>query len=220
MSPWSYSSIKMFEQCPKKYQHLRVLCDVTDTGGPAAIYGQDVHKAIEDYFRDGTPIPMKYMFVNEAVAAFEAIPGEKHAELGLGVVKEEQGFSPCSFDDPAAWWRGIADLVVIDGPKAIVNDWKTGKSARYADMKQLDLLAGAVFTHFPAVQKVKSSLTFLVAETFIKKIHHREHLDTYLGVFDNVLDNLQTAHETGVWNAKSSPLCGWCPVTTCEHNPG
>tara|TARA_R110000868_G_scaffold155324_3_gene381730 strand:- start:454 stop:1113 length:660 start_codon:yes stop_codon:yes gene_type:complete len=218
MTAWSYSSIKTFEQCPKKYNHLRVLRDVSDTGGPAALYGQDVHKAIEDYFCDGTPIPPHYAYVSDAVAAFEGIPGEKHAELRLGVVKEAQGFSPCAFDDPSAWWRGIADLVVINGTTAIVNDWKTGKSMRYADTKQLDLLAGAVFVHFPAVQKVKSSLTFLVAEGLLKKIHHREHLDTYLGVFDNTLDALQIAHDTGVWNAKSSGLCGWCPVKTCEHN--
>jgi hypothetical protein len=29
---------------------------------------------------------------------------------------------------------------------------------------------------------------------------------------------IEKAHETGVWNPKPTPLCGWCVVKTCEHN--
>ena len=54
---WSYSSIKTFDQCPRKYFHLKVLKDVKDSGSDATIYGQEVHKAAEDYVKDGTPIP-------------------------------------------------------------------------------------------------------------------------------------------------------------------
>jgi len=215
---WSYSSIKTFEQCPRKYHHTRVLKDVVDVAGDAATFGVEAHLAAEEYIRDGSPMPDKFKFMEEAVAAFSAFDGEKHAELKMGIRKNEQGFQACSFDDPDAWWRGIADLVVDQGEQAFVNDWKTGKSARYADVKQLDLLAGATFLHFPNVVKVKSSLAFVATGDLIRKIHHIEHLDTYLGVFDNALDQLQIAHDTGVWNAKPSGLCGWCPVDKCEHH--
>jgi hypothetical protein len=48
---WSYSSLKTFEQCPKKYYHLRIVKDVKDEGSEATIYGQEVHKAAEEYIK-------------------------------------------------------------------------------------------------------------------------------------------------------------------------
>ena len=48
MTAWSYSSIKTFDQCPKKYFHLKVIKDVKDTMGPEAIYGTKAHTAAED----------------------------------------------------------------------------------------------------------------------------------------------------------------------------
>ena len=99
----------------------------------------------------------------------------------------------------------------------IRDSYKTGKNAKYADMKQLDLMAGAVFVHYPEITKVKSGLAFVVSNEFPKKTHTREHLDTYLSVFDNQLEQLEASMDNGVWNAKTSPLCGWCPVKSCEH---
>jgi len=84
-------------------------------------------------------------------------------------------------------------------------------------MKQLDLMAGAVFVHFPEVQKIKSGLAFVVSNEFPKKTHVREELNKYLSVFEPQLERLEASLENGIWNAKSSPLCGWCPVTSCEH---
>jgi hypothetical protein len=84
-------------------------------------------------------------------------------------------------------------------------------------MKQLDLMAGAIFVHYPEVQKIKSALAFVVSNEFPKKVHVRAKLDQYFSVFDDQLDQLEVAMDNGIWNAKTSPLCGWCPVKNCEH---
>jgi len=214
---WSYSSVKTFEQCPKKYYHLRVAKDVKDTGGEAAIYGQDAHKAAEDFVKSGVPIPPKFKFMAPTIEAFNAIPGEKHCELKLGVRKTPSGFEPCGFFDEGVWWRGVADLVIIRGGLAYLVDYKTGKSAKYADTKQLDLLAGAIFLHFPEVNRVKSALAFVVSNEFVHKEHVVAKLEDYMSVFDSQLDRLEAAMENGVFNPISGPLCGWCPVDTCTH---
>jgi RecB family exonuclease len=214
MTAWSYSSIKTFEQCPKKYFHLKVAKDVKDDPGEAADYGTAVHLAAEEFIKEGKPIPDKFAYMRPIVDRLAALPGEKHAELKLGM---KRNFSPCGFFDKDVWWRGIADLLVIDRHRAWCVDYKTGKSARYADTKQLDLLAGAVFSHFPEVTKIKSSLLFVVSGDLIAKKHVITERSEYLSVFDEQLDRLDAAMENGVWNAKTSPLCGWCPVTTCEH---
>jgi len=217
MTTWSYSSIKTFDQCPKKYYHLKVAKDVKDSGSEATIYGQEVHKAAEDYVKHGTPIPQKFAYVREVVEALAAIPGEKHCEVKLGVSLTDTGYAPCGFFDKGVWWRGIADLLVIDGDTAFSVDYKTSKNAKYADLKQLDVLAGAVFVHYPQVKRIKSALIFVVSNEFVKKEHSVEMKESYLQTFEPQLARLNDATDTGVWNANAGPLCGWCPVHSCEH---
>jgi len=217
MPSWSYSSIKTFDQCPKKYFHLKVVQDVKDEGNEASRYGNDAHAAAEAYIKDGTPIPDTYAVMRPVVEALSKFPGDKHTELRLGIKRTDNGFEPCGFFDKDVWYRGIVDLLIVKGKTAYLIDYKTGKNAKYADMKQLDLMAGAVFIHFPNVVRIKSGLAFVVSNEFPKKDHVRENLNQYLAVFDDQLDQLEAAMDNGIWNAKTSPLCGWCPVTSCEH---
>jgi hypothetical protein len=217
MSAWSYSSLKTFQQCPKKYYHLKVAKDVVDTGSEATIYGKELHKAAEDYVRDNVPIPPQFAFIQKTIDALKNIPGEKHTEIELGVANNGGKLSACGFNDKNAWYRGIADLLIINGDEGYLVDYKSSKNAKYADLKQLDLLAAAVFTHFPEVKSLKSALIFIVSNEFVKKEHSSMHKLAYFEHVRFDLERLEKAMETGVWNAVSSPLCGWCPVKTC-HN--
>jgi hypothetical protein len=217
MTTWSYSSLKTFEQCPKKYYHLKVVKDVKDEGSVATVYGNEAHKAAEEYVAYGTPLPAKFAYMQKPLEALQAIPGEKHCELKLGVALSDKDYEACDFFAPDVWWRGIADLLIIDGDKGFLVDYKTSKNAKYADTKQLDILAAAVFTRFPQVQRLKSALLFVVSNEFVKKEHTRDLRKSYFAAFTPELDRLSTAEDTGVWNANSGPLCKFCPVTTCEH---
>ena len=88
----------------------------------------------------------------------------------------------------------------------------------YADTKQLDLLAGATFIHYPEVKKIKSALSFVVCNGFISKEYTADLYKSYMNVFDNELERIEVALEKDVWNPVESGLCGFCPVTSCEHN--
>ena len=217
MSAWSYSSLKTFQQCPKKYYHLKVAKDVKDEGSEATIYGKELHKAAEDYIKDGTPIPPQFAFIQETVDALKKIPGEKHTEIELGVSNKGGRLNPCGFYDKDAWYRGIADLLIVNGDEGYLVDYKSSKNAKYADLKQLDLLAGAVFAHFPELKTLKSALIFVVSNEFVNKEHSSMHKMAYFEHVRFDLERLETALKTGVWNAVAGPLCGWCPVKTC-HN--
>jgi hypothetical protein len=47
---WSFSSIKTFDQCPKKYYHIKVAKDYEeDFNTEAILYGNEFHKAAEEY---------------------------------------------------------------------------------------------------------------------------------------------------------------------------
>jgi CRISPR/Cas system-associated exonuclease Cas4 (RecB family) len=219
MVAWSYSSIKTFEQCPKKYYHLKVAKDFKDADSTATIYGKELHLAAEEYIRDGKPIPTRFSFIQDVLDSLNAIPGEKFCEQKLGIGKQAEGdYYPCDFFAPDVWWRGIADLLVINGDEAFLVDYKTGKSAKYADMKQLDLLAAATFLHHPGVKRIKSALLFVVSSEFVHKTHDAGLTNSYIASFLQELERLDGAISSGVWNANAGPLCAYCPVATCEHN--
>ena len=218
MTAWSYSSINTFKQCPKKYYHLKVAKDVKDVSSSAMYYGNEVHRAAEHYVKKGTPIPTKFNFIKNTLDSLNNIQGEKHCEIRMALAKEDGEYAPTTFFADNVWWRGIADLLIVDDDKAYLVDYKTGKSAKYADTKQLDLLAGATFTHYPGIKSIKSALAYVVSNEFVQKKHTSDMRKSYLTVFDDELERLDSAEENEVWNAIDGPLCAYCPVTKCEHN--
>lgn len=221
MAAWSYSSITLFDQCPKKYYHLRVVKDIKEPESEAMNYGKDLHLAAEEHIRDGKPLPEKYAFIQEMLDKLKKVPGEKLCEYKLGIKYMNGRYTACDFFDKDVWWRGIADLIIIDREKqeARVVDYKTGKSSRYADTKQLKLLAAAVFTHFPEIRVIKAGLLFVVPKEFIKEEYDFMFRSAYFEHFKPLVEQLDACHTNGVWNPKRNFTCSkWCPVTSCSHN--
>ena len=213
---WSYSSINLFKQCPHKYYRLRVVKDIVEPPAEHLNYGLEVHKAAEDYIGKGTPIPEKYAFIKEHLDKLNLIKGEKLCEYKMGLTSN---LEPCGFFDKDVWWRGVADLLIINGDKAYVIDYKTGKSAKYADTKQLELLSCALFKHFPDVKKVKGGLLFVVANDLVKDNFEADNEGVYWTKWLEDTQRLEAAIQNDVWNKKPNFSCrSWCSITDCEHN--
>jgi hypothetical protein len=149
--------------------------------------------------------------------ALKKIEGEKLCEVKLGLTKD---LKACEFSAPDVWWHGIADLVVLNEEKGLAHsaDYKTSKSARYADTKQLDLVAAGIFAKFPKINRVKSALIFTVSKEFVRAEHHREMMTKYLEKPTKDVARIEAALENGVWNPSSGPLCKFCAVKQCEYN--
>ena len=218
---WSYSSITLFEQCPKKYYHLRVAKDIKEPASDAMLYGTAVHAAAEEYVRDGVPIPQKYKYMEPFLEKLMKIQGEKLCELEMGLKKVDGRLAPCGFYDKDAWYRGIVDLLILDREKkeARIIDYKTSKSSRYADPKQLALMAACVFVHYPEIEFIRTGLLFVVCRDFVTvdfDVHKKFDIFAKL---DGVLVSRETAYETGVFNPKKNFTCkAWCPIVDCSHN--
>jgi hypothetical protein len=215
---WSYSSISTFKQCPRKYYRLKVVKDIKEPEAAHLLYGTAVHKAAEEYVRDGTPIPEKYAFIKPQLDSLIKIEGVKHCEIKMGLTKE---LDACEFFDPKVWWRGVADLLITNGEVAFLIDYKTGKSAQYADTKQLELLSLAVFRHFPEVKRIKAGLLFVVSKEFVQSEYALDgQRDSWLSWFGDI-NYLESCYENDVWNPKPNFTCkNFCPVKDCEHNGG
>lgn len=212
MIKWSFSGLKQYTNCPRQYYEVKVQRNYEVKETEQIRYGKEVHKALEDYVRDGTPLAKNYQRFKPMVDALTSVDGDKHVEYQMALTASKE---PCDFDSPDYWVRGIADLLIVSGDTAFVVDYKTG-SARYPDAKQLKLMALMTFSHFPTVHKIRGGLLFVMHNAFITDTYHRDQTEELWQAFQGALFRLGHSYENNVWPANPTPLCGWCPVATCE----
>ena len=323
---WSFSSLKEYINCPKKYQEVRILKNYSFIDTPQTIYGKEVHEALENYVKgwesrkqklfgpygqprrpieeiingvtsktwdktheelnldkkkkgykplgrndagvrlcglwfnkgfsfeevrekvfewnqlnkppmddkevesivksmhkkhlknlEDNPEPTlakNYLRFKKMVDTLIAIPGVKYPEYKMALTKKME---QCDFEDENRWVRGIADLVIVDGDKAFIIDYKTG-SNRYPDTKQLKLMALMAFVCFPEVNKIKAGLLFCMKNSFVQESYTRDGIHKAWRSFEQPLDRLTMSYDKDEWVPNPTPLCGWCPVETCEHH--
>ena len=215
---WSYSSLALYQQCPKKYYHLKVVKDIKEPLSEAITFGNEIHKIAEEYVGKGRPIPEKYNHIEPALKVLKDMPGEKLCENKLGLTAD---LKPCGFFDKNVWLRGVADIIILQGDTALTVDYKTGKSSKFAELKQLEIVSLAIFKHFPEVKKVKAGLMFLFADDFVKTAYLADSQQELWGSWISDVGQLQASVENDMWNPKPNFTCrGWCPVTSCDHNQG
>jgi len=214
MFTWSYSSLKDYINCPKQYQEVKVLKNYQKEMTQQILYGNVVHKALENYIKDGEPLAENYQRFAPLMDTLKEIPGEFHPELRMALNFDRKA---CKWSDPECWVRGIVDFLVIDGEHAFIVDYKTG-SNKYPDVKQLRLMALMVMEHFPQINKVKAGLMFVMHNTFITEEYTREESEKLWNSFIPDLERLKLSYEKDIWHATPNNLCGWCPVKSCEHH--
>lgn len=212
MINWSYSSLKEYLNCPKQYYHLKVAKDYTKKPTREMLYGNEVHKALEDYVRDGTALVKNYQQYKPALDALLEIPGDKYPEHKMALTIDR---TTCDFDDENRWVRGIVDLLIVDGDQAYIVDYKTGNN-KYPDPRQLKLMALMTYAHFPTVDKIKAGLLFITRNSFVPEEYARSDINKLWTEFLPSLERLRLSYENSMWPATPSGLCGWCPIDSCK----
>lgn len=211
MKRWTYSSLDKFNTCPKQYYHLRVVRDVVDPPSPQKAWGETVHTALELYVKEGKPLPVGMEQWQSFVDKLLRLPGEVFTEHEFAI---DRNFQPCSWDD--AWSRGIADLFILGGDRAVVVDYKTGKRK---PSEQLCLYALYVFATHPEVEFVHTCFAWLKDRKVDKQTYHRSEMSDLWQEFLPTLSRLESSHDKDYWPPRPSGLCRkWCPVVSCEHN--
>ena len=218
IAPWSFSKAKAFDTCPKQFYHVNVLKEYPFEETEAMRYGTEFHKACEDYIDKDKALPKKFGFIEPTLNALNNKRGVKICEKKLGLTED---LEPCSFFDKKVWFRGIADLIIVDvlAGVAWVIDYKTGRSSKYADKGQLELMALSVFKHYPEVTKIKAGLLFVVAGSLIKETYEIDSESILWEKWLAKYANMKIAFDKEVWNPRPSGLCKrHCPVIECPHN--
>lgn len=214
---WSFSALKTFQSCPKKYYHLKVVKDVKDPPSEIMLYGIDAHKAAELYIAEDADLPGKYEFMRSQLDTLKNLEGDKYCEYKFGLTRDMQ---PCDFFAKDVWLRGAIDLLIVNEAKGTARmiDYKFGKS-KNADMSQLQLMSLAVFKIFPNVKKVKAGLLFCAEDKMIPTQYSVDDAPNMWMQWLPEVARLEAAYEHDVWNASPSGLCkAWCPVLSCPHN--
>jgi CRISPR/Cas system-associated exonuclease Cas4 (RecB family) len=209
---WSFSSLKDFVGCPKRYYEVKVAKNFETKITQALTYGKEVHSALEHYVKDGKKLPLNYERFKDAIDALMAIPGDRYCEYEMALLPD---LTPCYFHDTERWVRGIADLLIVDENIAYVVDYKTG-SDRYPDVEQLKLMALMTFAHFPKVNKVKGALLFILKNNLVSEDYERSQIPALWDSFTPKVKRLELSYETNEWSTNPTPLCRYCPVSTCE----
>ena len=211
---WSFSSLKDYVNCPKQYQEVKILKRFYKKPTKEMTYGNEVHKALEHYVADGTPLLENYKRFQPVLDSLVEIDGEKHPERKMALNRDGEA---CSYSADDRWVRGIVDLLIVDGDKAFIVDYKTG-SNKYPDPKQLKLMALMTFAHFPEVNHIKAGLLFVMHNSFLDEEYKREQIKDLWGAFHGDLERMKVSYENDAWMPNPTPLCGWCPVHTCQFH--
>ena len=214
---WSHSALKDFEGCARRYHEVKVLKKYPFPDTEQIRYGKALHKAAEDYVRDGTPIPEQFAFIKPIIDALLTKSGRRYPELEMALTAD---LTPCNFKDEKVWVRGIVDLLIVDDDNltAWVVDYKTGNN-KYPDVSQLELMSLMVFANFPHIRQVNSALLFVVKEDIVKYKMTVDEAPAAWQRYRERVAKLAACQANDVWNPTQTPLCGWCPVKTCEFNP-
>lgn len=208
MMTQSPTSLQTFLTCPKQYHAKYVTKEVKFKQNAYAIFGDLVHKSIEDYLKDNTPLPsilepMK-PFLDKMLHCFVG------AETKLAVDKEGNAVD---FFDKAAYQRCIVDAIVGNPDDYIICiDWKTGK--KRDAQTQHDFIKKCAKAKFP-----NAKITTFFIYLFMGESDRQEYNGEPLSSLGDKMNQLVGAYATDTFQPRPSGLCKkWCDVLSCPYN--
>lgn len=210
---WSYSRLKNFETCAKRYHAIDVAKTYKEEEGEALLWGNTVHKALADRLEKKIPLPKGMQDYEKWAEPMLSSDGKLLVEQKLAINRQ---FGPEEWFSDRAWYRGIGDVIKIVGPVALIVDWKTGKIIE--DGSQLALMAQCVFAHYPEVMRVRSEFIWLKEDASTRADFKRDDMvKVWAGLLPRV-ETLENAHKAMEFPPKPGGLCKrWCVVQSCPH---
>jgi PD-(D/E)XK nuclease superfamily len=211
LPPWSYGFLSDIANCPHKAFRKHVAKDLPkEAKSPEQLHGIAVHKQAENFISSGGQTP-----IDEHMKPFAQwfVSHDAQAELKLGMTEGRMG---CNYWE-SPWGRSAIDVLVYQPPNAYIWDWKTGKERE--DPRELAVQALLLQANYPQVKTIIGQYIWLKD----RKLGQRHNLSatdrTYHGT-KATMDQAAAHLASGQWPKIPNPLCGFCPVKSCEHNRG
>jgi hypothetical protein len=209
---WSYSALTRYENCPRQYYEINATKQVKDEDSEFSASGKEIHQALHARVCKGQLLPLNYRYLEKTAAKFVGWPGTTSGELRFAMARD---FTPVDYFAPTVFVRVVVDLLIINGSKGLILDWKTGKPQ--PGFTQLELTAGVLSTHLPELETFELHYEWLKDGT---KSHKKLVKQDLVGVWNTFLPRvakIEAALKTTDFPAKPSGLCRYCPVKSCPH---
>ena len=211
---WSYTALKNFETCPRRYYAYNVSKDVKEPEGKPLIEGKRIHEAFDARVGRGTPLPPDLVPHEKLLNTLATAEGSVHTEQKLAL---DSSLSPSKFFGRGAWFRMVLDYTNINGERATVIDYKTGKPTE--DMTQLQLAAVVTFAHATKVKKIRAALAFIAYDHIERATFTRESVTEIWGDILPRVGKMVHARQAQEYPPNPGGLCKrWCAVSSCPFH--
>jgi RecB family exonuclease len=209
----SYSALDAFETCPRKYEASNFLKTVPFVTSEAMARGNRVHKFMEDYVKEGTPVPAGLTKLKSLVDKITPRATEVHAEQQIAINYDLKQVGYFAGD---VAWRAKLDLTVLHPPGMIVVDYKTSSEPRET-IDQLEMNILMAFVRYPDIERARGIFAYTD-----HKDRHRDIARTDIprivdGIYPR-LERLRLAQERRDFPPTPCYLCKFCPVKKCQFN--
>jgi RecB family exonuclease len=214
VTAWSYSRIKLYEQCPLqfKYKHIDKL---PEEASPAMERGKTIHTQAAEYISSVSQnMPPSLLKFERQIVELREIDDD------YTVVEQQWAFD--AEWNPTEWFaentrlRVILDVgVIYPDATADVIDHKTGR--RYADnADQMRLFAAATFAMYSTLKHVTTRLWYFDSgEEVIDEFDVSEHAGL-MAEWDKRAEPLLTDTE---FVATPNDKCKWCTWRRSNSGP-
>jgi len=206
----SYSRLSDFGRCPRYFFEKYVARSFKEETQVQSA-GLQAHKALEEYTRSFTPLPVHLEHVAPLIEQIRATHERIEPERELAV---DLHWQPCGWKE----WGKVYIRVKLDllgvkpgGTRVSVIDWKTGKISEGRD--QMRLAAAVLFAHDPKIEVIDAAYVWTThrhVDSFtIPRYGEAMLLQEY---WDERAFEVQRCEESGNWQPKASGFCKKCPV--------
>lgn len=229
LPPWSFSLLELYANCPKKAFHKYLLKE-KEPETEAQRKGNEADKALEDRVKKGTPLVGEHAKWEPLVVPLIKMRDDDcqlYTQLKVGL---KRNFTPSDFFAKDVWGRGVIDFAAVKRRRigvpntALIVDYKAGKNNEaapwYDGGLQRKIFTLMLWKMIPGVDKVTSFNMYINQPKPFGKplVFTREHeAALWREVLPKVIA-VERAFAEQRWPTTPGPLCGYCPVKTCQFN--
>jgi RecB family exonuclease len=171
-----------------------------------------IHTMAEEYLQDIRKI---YPPELQKVAGHAMMLKTKKAKPEAKVAVKED-WAPCDFDDSAAYFRGIIDVIYQEEDTLHIQDWKTGQ-VYDSHKSQLETYVALAAPHYPEVSRFAVRAIYIdQGMVSTPRTLEKEKLKPIRLMIDGRIKNAETDE---VFPTKPGSSCRWCDFSKKNNGP-
>lgn len=205
----TFTMLSSFLNCEHAMYRRYIKKDQPYVESKEMAFGNAVHTAFEHRIGAQKPLPDTMRQWERFAAPFDGLVPAVEQKLAIN-----KNGAPTGYWDKDCYFRGKADLAVVNGVTAYLLDWKTG-SAKYEDPFELETNALLLKARRPQLTRICGSYAWLKED----RIGTLFDLSDFDGTWKRIKDLMGQieAKQPEEFAKHKSGLCGWCSVNDCEH---